>query len=87
MSPAEKFVLEKIKGVKADEPSKNGDVVWRNKYGSVFVEKQAKQLLIVSNKNICRRLSEEYTLSYDEIQQLLTKLLYKYTNKGQLEVI
>jgi len=41
MTPAEKFVLETIKGAKPDEPSKNGKIVWRNKYGSLFVEKKS----------------------------------------------
>ena len=43
-------------------------------------------LLQVSYHYICSVLLNEYGLNDDNIEQLLTKLLHKYTNNGQLKI-
>jgi hypothetical protein len=85
LTPAEKFVLDKIKGVKPNEPYENGDVRWSNKdYGWLFTQDFEFGYLYFSWVDIDTPLRRYHGLSSSEIKQLLTKLLYKYTNNGKL---
>jgi hypothetical protein len=86
MSPAEKFVLDTVKGVKAEQARPDGIVYWC-KDGKLLVEQDFNGgHLWVSYKYIRSVLKEKYRLNDNEIIQLLTKLLYKYTNNGQLTI-
>ncbi len=86
LTPAEKFVLDKIKGVKPSELDKDGSV-WCYKDGNyLFRQSFTSGYLFVSLSNIWSVLVKDYGFSYDETQQLLSKLLYKYTNNGKLEI-
>ena len=87
MSPAEKFVLDTIKGVKPSEPIVNGDVRWVNKDGRFLLKQSFNYgILWIGYEHIRYVLAKEYNLNNNEIIQLLTKLLYKYTNNGQLKI-
>jgi len=87
LTPAEKFVLGKVKSAKPIEPHENGDVWWVSDGGEwLFGQKLEYSHLNVSWDYVWSVLEEKYNLSIEEIKQLLTKLLYKYTNNGQLEV-
>jgi hypothetical protein len=88
LTPAEKFVLETIKGVKSCEPDKNGSVYWVDgKDGNHLFRQVFKNNYIwVSYDYILHDLKYDYGLSFDDMGQLLTKLLYKYTNNGQLKI-
>ncbi len=88
MSPAEKFVLDTIKGVKASKPDENGDVRWFNKDGGwLFTQDFKSGYVEVSWIDIVTPSIRYHGLNHDEIQQLLTKLLHKYTNNGQLRIL
>ena len=85
LTPAEKFVLDKIKGVKPIEPSENGDVGWFNKDNELLFQQDFEfSHLLVSWRCIWLVLEKQYGLKYNEIQQLINNVMYKYTNKGQL---
>jgi hypothetical protein len=84
LTPAEKFVLGKIKGVKPKEPDKNGSVYWGKNDKWLFIQYFKNGNLWVSYKHIWSVLTKEYSLSFDEIKQLMNNVMYKYTNNGQL---
>jgi len=84
MTPAEKFVLEKIKGAKPSEPNENGSVWWYKNGKFLFCQAFKNGILWVSYKHIWSVLTKEYSLSFDEIQQLMKNVMYKYTNNGHL---
>ena len=83
LTPPEKFVLETIKGVKPSEPDKNGDISWYKDDKWLFTQSFKGGHLFVSN-NICSFLVDVYKLNYDERQQLIKSVMYKYTNNGKL---
>ena len=86
-TPAEKFVLDTIKGAKADEPDEDGNVEWFGKDGNWLFEQDFRGgCFWMSWDYIRSALEERYGLSYGETKQLLTKLLNKYTNNGQLKI-
>ena len=87
ITPAEKFVLDKIKGAKQSAPAKDGSVWWYKDGKYLFTQSFTSGYLYVSLPNIWTVLVKDYGFSYDETQELVTKLLYKYTNNGQLKVI
>lgn len=87
LTPAEKFVLDAIKGVKAREPDSYGNVVWYKDDKRLFAQYFKRGKFWVSYKHIWSVLEEDHVLKDKEITQLLTKLLYKYTNNGQLKII
>ncbi len=86
-TPAEKFVLDKIKGAKADESYKNGYVVWRKDGEWLFEQNFKSGGLYVNYNAILVVLAKEYNLNNNEILQLLTRLLHNYTNNGQLTIM
>jgi hypothetical protein len=83
LTPAEKFVLDKVKGVK---PSENdGFVRWRYKDGELlFTQDFKNKQLWVIRDNLWLVLNKEYGLNYNEIQQLIKNVMCKYTNNGEL---
>ena len=86
MSPAEKFVLDTIKGAKANIPRENGSIAWFKDSKWVFTQSFSNGVLFLV-KDISWDLEVVCNLNVGEITQLLNKLLYKYTNNGQLDII
>lgn len=87
LTPAEKFVLDTIKGVKPDELDEDGIIRWRDEYGRcLFRQEFNNNTLWVSYGYLGYFLEGDYNLNYEETKQILTKLLYKYTNNGQLKM-
>jgi hypothetical protein len=87
LTPAEKFVLDTIKGVKPDKPDEYGYIRWRDEDGRCLIRQEfINKRLWVGYAHFGYHLEGEYGLNYDETKQLLTKLLYKYTNNGQLKI-
>jgi hypothetical protein len=87
LTPAEKFVLDKIKGAKASEPDEYGNITWCDKDGNWLFKQCFKHgYLLLNGPNIRWGLGEAFNLHSSEIKQLLTKLLHKYTNNGQLKI-
>ncbi len=85
LTPAEKFVLEAIKDVKPGRINQDGSVSWYSKDDKwLFGQDFDGGRLWIDDFHIWLVLKKEYHLNEIEIQQLLTKLLYKYTNNGQL---
>jgi hypothetical protein len=85
MSPAEKFVLGKFKGARPSKQDEFGYVDWY-KDGECLFTQSFKSTHLWVNLNICSVLRKECGIGYGEIEQLLGKLLYKYTNNGQLTI-
>jgi len=87
LTPAEKFVLETIKGAGQSKPDSNGNVAWYKDGKWLFTQRFNNGWLSISWVNVELFLTTEYGFSHLETSQLLTKLLYKYTNNGQLKII
>ena len=85
LTPAEKFVLETIDGVK---PKKlpNGNVSWYKDDRCLFAHQFKYDCLSVSYLYIWKVVREEFGLKSDEVFDLLTNLLYDYTDKGKLKI-
>ena len=83
MTPAEKWVLEQIEGCK---PETNSD-------GDVYLYNNEKVLLYQSPKFLYvyhvfwYTLIDKFCLTYGESEELLTNLLYDYTDNGKLKVV
>jgi len=87
LTPAEKFVLETIKGVKPDNPDENDIIRWRDEYGRCLFRQEFKNnKLWLGYAYFGYNLEVRYGLNYDDSKQLLIKLLYKYTNNSQLKM-
>ena len=86
LTPAEKFVLETIKGVKPSKPNKDSNIGWFKDGKCLFKQDFKNGFLLVNYNAIWSILRKEYNLNNNEIIQLLTRLLHKYTNNGQLKV-
>ena len=84
LTPPEKWVLEQIEGA---EPEINA-------FGNVYWIKDGKRLFIQYFENgelyvtysIRSDLENNFGLSYNEVRQLLTNILYDYTDNGKLKV-
>ena len=85
MSPAEKFVLDTIIGVRPDKPDEYGGVGWYKDGEWLFIQDFKYNTLWVRNKKIWYVLAKEYNLNHNEIQQLINNVMYKHTNNGQLK--
>ena len=85
LSPAEKWVLETIDGVKP-KTHPSGDVEWRKDSKELFIQYLKKGILWVNYINVRLVLKKEFGLNRDEIKDLLTNLLYDYTDNGKLKV-
>jgi len=86
-TPAEKFVLDTIKGAGPSKPDCNGNVAWYKDGEWLYIQDFKNGAIWVSYKYIVSGLKMHYGLNNGEIQQLLTKLLHKYTNNGQLKIV
>ena len=87
LTPAEKFVLDKIKGLIYSEQDEFGRIRWDNTDGDWVLEQRfSSGYLWVSYNHIHYILAKEHGLNDEDIKQLLTKLLYKYTNNGKLKI-
>ena len=87
LTPAEKFVLDTIKGVKPDKPDEYGYIRWRDEDGRCLFRQEFKNnKLWLGYAYFGYVLDVRYGLTYDESNQLLGKLLHKYTNNGQLKI-
>lgn len=86
LSPAEKWLLETIEDAESiTQP--NGDVVWWFKDGDwLFKQDFKKRYLWVSSPNIGLPLHMVFGLSIPEAEELLAKLLYDYTDNGNLKI-
>ena len=80
VTPAEKWVLEQIEGVKP-----KGVLCDKNGRG-LFTKDFKRGLMWVSYQNVRLVLEREFGLNDNEIIELLANILYDYTNKGQLKI-
>jgi hypothetical protein len=88
LTPAKRFVLETIKGVKSGRVNQDASVSWYSKDDKwLFGQDFEGCRLWIDAFHIWSVLKKEYHLSEIEIQQLLTRLLHKYTNNGQLKIL
>jgi hypothetical protein len=87
LTPADKFVLDAIKGAKANEPDENGDVRWYKDGDCLFKQSFKSGYLWVNYSAIWLVLQGEHGLEDNKIQQLIKNVMYKYTNNGRLRVI
>ena len=86
LTPAEKWVLEAIDGIEPKIYS-NGDVNWYDKNDErLFTQHFKNGYLYVSFDNIWLVLEEDFGLNDNEIEDLLTNLLYDYTDNGKLKI-
>ena len=85
LTPTERFVLETIEGCKPETLS-NGNVNWRKDGNYLCRQDFKKMALYISYQYIWSVLEKQFGLNYDETKDLLTNLLYDYTNKGQLKI-
>ena len=85
MTPAEKFVLEIIEGVKP-KTNPDGNVDWYKDGNWLFKQDFKNGYLWVSYNYIWSVLRNEFGLNYDEIQELIKNVMYDYTNKGKLTI-
>jgi len=79
-----KFVNDTIKDVESGSLS-DGCMYWF-KDGVALFAKDFKNRFLCVWSDITLILKNEYNLSYSEIEQLLTKLLYEYTDNGNLKI-
>lgn len=84
LTPAEKFVLKTIKGVKPKEPDKIGNIVWYKDGIFLFKQEFKHGVLRVNYKPIWSVLEKQYGLNSSEIQQLIGNILSKYHNNFQI---
>jgi hypothetical protein len=85
LTPAEKFVLDKVKGVKPNETAYG--TRWCKDDKWLFKQNFESGDLYVNYNAIWVVLAKEYNLNSNEILSLLTKLLHNYTNNGQLKIM
>lgn len=87
LTPAEKFVLETIDGVKPETP-RNGDFkCWYKDNKLLFTQDFNDYFLWVKYDTILGILYNEFGLNDNEIKYLLTNLLYDYTDNGRLMIV
>ena len=86
LTPTERFVLETIEGCKPETLS-NGDVDWCDKDGKLLFTQDFKNGWFDVNFFIWFVLRDEFGLNDNEIIDLLTNLLYDYTDKGKLKIV
>jgi len=85
LTPAEKFVLGKVKGAKPSEPDEDGNIRWVDKDGKgLFKQVFSLGALYINYHSVWWVLETKHGLNNDEIQKLIKNVMYKYTNNGQL---
>ena len=85
LTPAEKFVFDTIEGAKPTTYP-GGDVFWVKDGDWLFTQDFDVGYLSVSYPNIRSVLEVKFGLSRTESQELLTNLLYDYTDNGKLKI-
>ncbi len=83
-SQAAKFVKNKIKDVESGSLS-DGSVYWFKDNVALFGQDFKNRVLSIRSRLIFD-LKDDYNLSYVEIEQLLSKVMYKYTYNGNLKI-
>ena len=84
LTPAEKWLLETIDGTKP-KTLPDGYVKWGKNGKYLFIQDfKYGELYVVYS--IWSDLKNDFGLSYNEVRQLLTNLLYDYTDNGKLGV-
>lgn len=83
-SQATKFVSDTIKEVESGSLS-DGCVYWF-KDGITFFGQDFKNRVLSIRSRLIFDLKDDYNLSYSEIEQLLSKVMYNYTDNGNLKV-
>lgn len=89
LTPAEKWVLEQIEGVERttySRFSKDDIICWVKNCNFMFEQNFDDGKLTVSNLEIWSELVFCYGLKDNEIKELLTNLLYDYTDNGKLKI-
>ncbi len=86
LTPAEKYVVNKIKGAGPRKPDSNGDIAWYKDGKWLFTQSFNNGWLSISWFNVKLSLITDSGISHREIVSFLTRLLYKYTNNGQLKI-
>ena len=84
LTPAERFVLDKVKGSEPKDPHtssyvpyfKNGNILFSQDFYCGYLE--------VNYLLIWAVLENHFALKKFEIQRLINNVMYKYTNNGQL---
>jgi hypothetical protein len=84
LTPAERFVLDKVKGAKASEPNKYGNIPWYKGDTLLFKQDFKYAYLEINYLLIWAVLENHFALKKFEIQRLINNVMYKYTNNGQL---
>jgi hypothetical protein len=83
-SQAAKFVNDTIKDVESGSLS-DGCMYWF-KDGITFFGQDFKNRVLSIRSRLIFDLKDGYNLSYVEIEQLLSKVMYKYTDNGNLKI-
>lgn len=86
LTPAERFVLERIDGC-VPKTYSNDNGVWYKDGECLFQQDFVSELLWVSYSIIWEVLDIEFGLNYNEIIELLANILYDYTDNGKLTII
>jgi hypothetical protein len=84
LTPAEKFVLNKVNGAKACEPDGDGEIHWYKGDTLLFKQDFKYGYLWVNYFSIWAVLENHFSLKNFEIQRLINNVMYKYTNNGEL---
>ena len=85
LTPPEKWVLETIDGCES-EINVFGNVLWAKDRKGLFCQHFKSGELYVSYDIIWLVLETKFGLSRDETEDLLTNLLYDYTDNGKLKI-
>jgi hypothetical protein len=85
LTPAEKFILDKVKGVIPSEPDELVGIRFADKDGIVLFQQVLKfGVLYVNFFGVWSVLEKQYGLNHSEIQKLIKNVMYKHTNNGKL---
>lgn len=88
LTPAEKWVLERIRGcVSKPRTNRDNTIEWWKDGNWLFEQDFTNGWLWLSWSCIRRILFEEFELNDNEIEELLTNLLYDYTDNGRLKIL
>jgi hypothetical protein len=86
LTPAEKYIHSKINGVKPYVVD-NGNVFWMGDDSfCMFAQRFKDGLLTVNYWNLIDHMGY-FNLELSEIMVLFNKILYKYTDNGNLKII
>jgi hypothetical protein len=84
LTPAEKFLLDTIEGVKVEKSDKYGDVSWFKDGKFLFRQEFKHRKLLVDYDVIWSVLRTKYGVKDFNIRQLINKVMYAYTCNGKL---